>query len=98
MVRALEDASGAETLEQAVQDGLKAWAIGRWVGRLPEVPHDTGEMDKELGEADIDELLKRELEGSLPEVVVLDRSGSGTNAFRQLPDDEVEPLIRSLRS
>ena len=56
-------------------------------------------MDKALGEADIDGLLKRELEeGFSPEVVALDRTGRGANAFRRLSDDEVEPLISSLRS
>lgn len=86
------------SLTQAVRDGLHAWAVGRWAGDLPEMPHEAGALDEALAEADISALLKRELGSLTPEVVVLDRSSRGPNAFRRLPDDEVDAMISELRS
>jgi proteasome alpha subunit len=84
------------TLQEALQAGLRSWAIGRWVGGLTDTTYEPGVLEETLVEADIDGLLKREMETLTPEVVVLDKASLGGNTFRRIPADEVMALVEGM--
>ena len=85
----VDDLSLAEALDAA----LLAWAAGRWVGQLTEVPPEASELERAAAEADLKGLLRAELEAFTVEGALLERSRPGKNKYRTLTRDEIAPVI-----
>lgn len=81
------------SLTDALSKALEAWAIGRWIGNLEEIPTEDAELDDLVADVDIADVLKRELKDLDVEAVVLQRSLSGKPKYRLLTDDEVAPAV-----
>ncbi len=85
------------SLRNALKAALEAWAAGRFVGTLDEVPRETSELERMAGEADLQAILKDALASATVEAVVLDRSGTDKRRFRVLGDREILPVIKPFR-
>ncbi len=94
MVREL---SGLDTealsLSDAAGAALRAWAIGRWIGEMDEVPTDADELDQVAGEVDGADVLKTALKDLEVEAVALDRSQVGKNKYRNVDAEEIAPAL-----
>ena len=94
MVRAL---SGLDTealsLSDAAGAALRAWAVGRWIGKMDEVPTDADELDQVAGEVDVAGVIKAALEDLEVEAVVLERSQLGKNKYRNVDAEEIAPAL-----
>jgi proteasome alpha subunit len=78
---------------EAIGGALRAWAIGRWAGKLEEIPTDMEELEQMVSKVDIESALKDELRDLEVEAVVLGRSLSGKNKYRNLNADEIAPAL-----
>lgn len=85
------------SVTDALSKALDAWAIGRWVGKLEELPTEDAELDEMAAEVDTSEILKKELDVLDVEAVVLQRSLSGKTKYRTLTDEELAPVLDSFR-
>ncbi len=94
--------SGVDThrlsLKKALEEALQAWATGRWAGNLDEIPQEKSELEKAVGEADLDDLLRKELEDLEVEAAILQRSRSGKCKYRVLSGKEIEASIKAYRA
>jgi len=85
------------SLTDALSKALQAWAIGRWVGKLEEIPSEDSDLDALAVDVDLNDILKRELQDLGVEAVVLQRSLSGKPKYRLLTDDELAPVLDSFK-
>ncbi|MFT5368646.1 MAG: proteasome alpha subunit [Candidatus Latescibacterota bacterium] len=85
------------SLTDALSKALQAWAIGRWVGKLEEIPSEDSDLDALAVDVDLNDILKRELQDLDVEAVVLQRSLSGKPKYRLLTDDELAPVLDSFK-
>ena len=94
MVREL---SGLDTralsLSDAADAALRAWAIGRWIGKMEEVPTDADALEQVAGEVDVADVLATELKDMEVEAVVLGRSQVGKNKYRNVDAEEIAPVL-----
>ncbi|OGX01416.1 MAG: hypothetical protein A3K11_13115 [Nitrospirae bacterium RIFCSPLOWO2_12_FULL_63_8] len=98
MQRRLTDLHAAELpLEEALDAALLAWAAGRWVGQLAEVPTGASELEQAAEAADLKGLLKSELEAFTVEGALLERSRPGKNKYRLLTQGELEAALSAYR-
>jgi len=81
------------SLTEALSQALRAWAIGRWVGNLEEIPTEDADLDELAAEVKIEDILKRELEDLDVEAVVLERALLRKPKYRLLTDDELGPAL-----
>jgi proteasome alpha subunit len=85
------------SMTDALSKALQAWAIGRWVGKLEEMPSEDSELDELAEKVDINDILKSELQELDIEAAVLQRSLSGKPKYRLLTEDELAPVLDPLR-
>lgn len=85
------------SLADALSQALRAWAIGRWVGQLEEIPTEDSDLDERAAEADVNEILAQELQDLDVEAVVLQRSLSGKPKYRLLAEDEIASVRDALK-
>jgi proteasome alpha subunit len=81
------------SIAEAIGGALRAWAIGRWAGKHQEISTDMEELEQKASEVDIESAIKDELGDLEVEAVVLERSQSGKNKYRNLDADEVAPAL-----
>ena len=81
------------SLTDALSKALQAWAMGRWVGKLEEIPTDDSELDELAADVDVNDILKRELQDLDVEAIVLQRSISSKIKYRLLADDEMASVL-----
>ena len=96
--RLAEDGAQDQSLADALRVGLTAWSVGRWVGKLEEVPHEEAELQSSLEKADLSGTLRENLENLEVEAVVLDRSRADKSKFRQVTDEELKPVVDGLKA
>ena len=89
--------TGRLSLRNALKAALKAWAAGRFVGTLDEIPSETKALEQLAGEADLEAVLKDALESAEVEAVAVERSGPDRRRFRVLGDREIQPVIKPYR-
>ena len=82
------------SLRNALKAALEAWAAGRFAGNLDEIPREKSELERAAHEADLQAILKSELESSKVEAVVFDRSGPDKRRYRVVTDKEIKPVIK----
>ena len=99
MVREL---SGLDTealsLSDAAGAALRAWAMGRWIGKMDEVPTDADALDQVVGEVDVADVLGTELKDLEVEAVVLERSRVGKNKYRNVDAEEIAPALAQFKA
>ena len=88
----------ALSLTDALSLALRAWAIGRWVGQLEEIPTEDADLDARVAGVKVEDILKRELEDLDVEAVVLERALLRKPKYRLLIDDEIEPALAPYRA
>ena len=93
----LPDTTGRLSLRNALKAALEAWAVGRFVSTLDEIPRETSELERVADEADLQAILKDALESATVEAVVLDRSDTDKRRFRVLGNREIQPVTRPYR-
>ncbi|MDA0711697.1 MAG: hypothetical protein O3B73_15975 [bacterium] len=86
------------SLTDALSRALQAWAIGRWVSNLEDIPTDDAELDTLSADVDLNKLLKEELQELDIEAIVLQRSLVGKPKFRKLTPEEVAPALQSIEA
>ena len=86
--------TGSLSIDDAISAALRAWVMGRWVGKMEEVPTDVDELEKMADEVNVDEAIKKELEDLEVEAVVLGRSLAGKNKYRSLDAEEIAPALK----
>lgn len=86
------------SIAEAIGGALRAWAMGRWVGMLEEIPTDIEELEEKAAKVDIESVLKDELQNLEVEAVVLGRSQLGKNKYRNLDADEIAPTLAPFRA
>jgi proteasome alpha subunit len=80
------------SLTEALNVALKAWAMGRWVGLMENIP-EKEELDRLAADIKAEDVLKRELQNLDVEAVVLQRSCVGKPKYRPLTSDEIAPAL-----
>ena len=94
MQRHLMDLKGADlSLQAALEAALLAWAAGRWVGQLEDIPSEPDELDRLVNEADFKDVLQAELKALTVEAVVLQKSRQSRNKYRTLTQAEIAPAL-----
>lgn len=88
----------ALALSDALEMALQAWAFGRWVGQLEDVPETAEALDELADGVQAETVLKRELQHLDVEAVVLTRSLSGKSKYRPLRADEIAPALSAYRA
>ncbi|MDA0747951.1 MAG: hypothetical protein O2954_15630 [bacterium] len=88
---------GKLTLRKALDAALTAWAAGRWVGQLEDIPNEISELEKAAEGVDLKGILKLELETLEVEAVVLERSRPGKEKYRVLSQEEINPALKAYR-
>jgi len=86
------------SVEDAVGAALRAWAMGRWVGKMDEVPTEMDELEEMASDANVEEALNSELKDLKVEAVVLDRSQSEKNKYRTLVNDEIALALKPFQA
>ena len=61
---------------------------------MEEVPTDLEELEEMASDVNVDDSLKEELKDLDVEAVVLGRSQSGKNKYRNLESDEIAPALK----
>ena len=98
MGRELSDLDTGElSLSDAAGAALRAWAMGRWVGKLDEVPADAEDLEQMAGEADVADVLVTALKDMEVEAVVLGRSQLGKNKYRNVDAEEIAPALAQFK-
>ncbi len=97
LMRSYLPETGRFNLRNALKAALEAWAAGRFVGTLDEVPQEPSELERLAGEADLQAILKTALESAAVEAVVFDRSGADKRRCRVLGNREIQPVIKPYR-
>lgn len=97
LMRSCLPETGRLNLRNALKAALDAWAAGRFVGTLEEVPREPSELERLAGEADLQAILKTALESAEVEAVVFDRSGADKRPYRVLGNREIQPVIKPYR-
>ena len=98
MQRRLSRGTRRLSLKKAVDLALQTWAVGRWVGNLDEIPQEKSELEKAVDDADLDEVLHKELEELEVEAAILQRSRSGKCKYSVLSDKEIEASIKAYQA
>ena len=98
MQRRLSRGTRRLSLKKAVDLALQTWAVGRWVGNLDEIPQEKPEFEKAVDDADLDEVLHKELEELEVEAAILQRSRSGKCKYSVLSDKEIEASIKAYQA
>ncbi len=88
----------ALSIADAAGAALRAWAMGRWVGKMEDVPTDVDVIEQMALEVDVGDVLKTELKNLEVEVVVLERPQSGKNKYRNLDAEEIAPTLALFRA
>ena len=91
------DAASA-SLTDAADVALRAWALGRWVGTMEEVPADVAELEEMVDGVDVEDVLETELQNLEVEAVVLERSLSGKNKYRSLDAEEIAVALARIKA
>ena len=90
--------TASSSLTDATDVALRAWAMGRWVGTIEEVPDDVAELEEMATSVDVDEVLEAELKNLEVEAVVLERSLVGKNKYRNLDADEIAAALARFKA
>ena len=99
MERAFSEVDTASSsLTDAADVALRAWAMGRWVGTIEEVPDDVAELEEMATSVDVDEVLEAELKNLEVEAVVLERSLVKKNKYRNLDADEIAAALARFKA
>ena len=85
--------TGALSLSDAAGAALRAYAMGRWVGKMDEVPTDADHLEQMAGEVDVADVLKTALKDLAVEAVVLRRSQLGKNKCRNVDAEEIAAAL-----
>ncbi len=86
---------GRLSLRKALDAALLAWAAGRWAGQFEDKE---GGLEEAAGEANLEAVLRTELEALSVEAAVFQRSRPGKGKYRRLDQKEVEPALKAYRT
>jgi proteasome alpha subunit len=81
------------SLRKALDAALLAWAAGRWAGQEER----DSDLEGASEEADLEGVLKTELEALSVEAAVFERSRPGKIKYRVLAPKEIEPALKAYR-
>ena len=98
MQRRLDDLDWKKlSLGKAMDAALISWAAGWWMGEQTELPEDEAELEQALAEADLQNVLKAELETLVVEAAVFDRAVPGKCKYRALTEKELASALKPYR-
>ena len=90
--------TASASLSDVAAVALRAWALGRWVGTMEEVPDDVAALEEMADGVDVDDVLKTELKNLEVEAVVLGRSRSEKNKYRNLDAEEIAAALARFKA